>query len=50
MMYVKSNLAQEAGRIVDWREKLWGGRYRAIEVSNEEAVQVNRLRYVVSHG
>ncbi len=48
--YVKSNLAREAGRIVDWREKYWGRRYRAIEISDEEEALVGRLRYVLSHG
>ncbi|MCP3958385.1 MAG: hypothetical protein GY719_11080 [bacterium] len=45
-----SNLAREAGRIVDWRERFWGRRYRAIEISDEEQAQVSRLRYVLSHG
>ena len=48
--YVKSNLAREAGRIVDWREKFWGRRYRAIETSCEEATLVNRMQYILSHG
>ncbi len=48
--YVKSNMAREAGRIVDWKEKFWGRRYRAIEISSEEAALVDRLRYVASHG
>lgn len=48
--YVKSNLAREAGRIVDWREKFWGRRYRAIEISDEEEAWITRLRYVLSHG
>ncbi|MEM7582842.1 MAG: transposase [Acidobacteriota bacterium] len=48
--YVKSNLAREAGRIVDWREKFWARRFKAIEISNEEEAWVGRLRYVLSHG
>ena len=48
--YVKSNMAREANRIVDWSEKYWGRRYRAIEISDEEAAWVERLRYVLSHG
>ena len=48
--YVNSNLAREAGRIVDWRERFWGRRYRAIEISDEEQAQVSRLRYILSHG
>ena len=48
--YIKSNMAREAGRIVDWKEKFWGPRYNAIEVSGEEAILVDRLRYIASHG
>ncbi len=48
--YIKSNMAREAGRIVDWKEKFWGPRYSAIKVSGEEAILVDRLRYIVSHG
>lgn len=50
MGYVNGNLAREAGRIVGWDEKFWGRRYRAIEVSDEEAALVGRLRYQLSHG
>ncbi len=46
--YVKSNMAREANRIVDWNEKYWGRRYRAIEISDEEQAWVDRLRYVIS--
>ncbi len=48
--YVKSNIAREVGRIVQWNEKLWGHRYKGIPVSTEEAAQVERLRYLLSHG
>ena len=51
MGYVKSNLAREAGRIVDWSEKFWGRRYRAIEISpRSRSAWIDRLRYVLSHG
>lgn len=50
MNYLNSNLAREAGRLVRWREKFWGRRYQAILVSDEEAAQVGRLRYVLAHG
>lgn len=50
MCHLKSNLAREAGRIVGWREKFWGQRYRAIEISDEEEAWVARLRYLLSHG
>ncbi len=48
--YVKSNMAREANRIVDWKERYWGRRYRAIEISDEEPEWIDRLRYVLSHG
>jgi len=50
MTYLNSNLAREIGRSVGWREKFWGSRYHAILVSNEEASQVDRLHYLLSHG
>jgi hypothetical protein len=42
MGYVNSNLAKEAGRLHGWRERLWGRRFRAIVVSDDEATQVAR--------
>ena len=48
MQYFKGNLAKEAGRLAGWRERFWGRRYRPIQVSNEEAAQVARLRYILS--
>lgn len=50
MNYLNSNLAREAGRLHDWKEKFWGRRYQAIVISAEERAQVNRLHYVLSHG
>ena len=50
MNYVNGNLATEAGRFNDWQEKFWGRRYQGIVVSNEEQEQVERIRYVLSHG
>lgn len=50
MNYVNSNLAREAGRLYGWKEKFWGRRYQAIVISEEEAAQMDRLRYVLSHG
>jgi hypothetical protein len=50
ILYVNSNLARELGRLVGWREKFWSRRYQAIVVSDEEAAQVDRLRYLLSHG
>jgi hypothetical protein len=50
MNYFNSNLAREAGRISGWKEKFWGRRYQAIVISEEEAAQADRLRYLLSHG
>ncbi len=50
MSYVNGNLAKEVGRLCGWREKVWGRRYQAIPVSDEEASQVARLKYLLSHG
>jgi REP element-mobilizing transposase RayT len=50
MNYLNSNLAREAGRLHDWKEKFWGRRYQAIVISEEEAAQMSRLRYLLSHG
>ena len=50
MNYLNSNLAREAGRMYRWSEKFWGRRYQAIVVSEEEAAQIDRLRYLLSHG
>ena len=49
MNFLNSNVAREAGRMFGWREKFWGRRYRGIEIL-DEAAQVERLHYVLSHG
>lgn len=50
MNYLDGNLAKEAGRLHDWHEKFWGRRYHSIHVTDEEAAQVARLRYLLEHG
>src|SRR5436305_6329912 len=50
MGYSNSNLARELGRLVGWREKVWSRRYTAIVISDEEAAQRARLKYVLAHG
>jgi REP element-mobilizing transposase RayT len=49
MGHLNSNVARQAGRLHDWREKFWGRRYRSIVIADEES-QVSRLRYILSHG
>jgi REP element-mobilizing transposase RayT len=50
MNYVNGNLAREVGRLHGWRERIWGRRYRAIVVSDEEQAQVGRLHYLLAQG
>jgi putative transposase len=50
MNFLNSNLAREVGRAIRWRERFWGRRYQAILVSGEEAAQIERLHYILSHG
>ncbi len=50
MDYFNSNLAREAGRLHDWRSRFWQSRYSSTAITDEEAAQVGRLRYVLSQG
>ncbi|MFL6258492.1 MAG: transposase [Thermoanaerobaculia bacterium] len=50
MGYFLSKLAREVGRLTGWKEKIFGRRYEAIVVSNEEEAQIGRLRYGLGHG
>jgi REP element-mobilizing transposase RayT len=50
MQYVNCNLAREVARLTGWRTKIFEARYRAIPVSDEEPAQIERLRYILSHG
>jgi hypothetical protein len=49
MQFVNANIAKEAGRLHDWRERFWSRRYRSIVVADEKAAHA-RLRYILSHG
>jgi REP element-mobilizing transposase RayT len=48
--YFNSNLAREISRRTGWTGKIWDRRYQAILISGEEEAQVERFRYVLSHG
>jgi hypothetical protein len=50
MAYLNGNLAKEVGRLYGWKEKVWGRRYQAIVVSDEEKAQIDRLRYLFAQG
>ncbi len=49
MNYLNGNAAREVGRLIGWKEKFWGRRYRHIEIL-DDAAQVERLDYVLSQG
>ncbi len=48
--FVCSKIAREVSRVTGWKEKVWGRRYAGIVVSEEPEAQVERLRYLLSHG
>jgi REP element-mobilizing transposase RayT len=50
MEYFNSNLAREVARLTGWSTRIFATRYRAIPVSDEEAAQIERFRYILSHG
>lgn len=50
MNFVASNVAREAGEIHGWKGKFWAGRYKCSPITGEEAIQVARLKYVLSQG
>jgi REP element-mobilizing transposase RayT len=50
MGHFNSKIAREIGRLLGWREKIFGRRYQAILISHEDSAQIERLRYVLSHG
>ena len=49
MCYLNSNIAREVGRMYSWKERVWGRRYRHIEIL-DEAAQVERLDYILEQG
>ena len=50
MGYLNGNLAREIARLTGWKDKVWGRRYQAVLVSQEESAQIGRLRYILAHG
>ena len=50
MEYAGSNLAREVNRLTGWSGPVFDRRYTMIPVSNEEAAQVEALKYVIGHG
>jgi len=50
MNFVAGNVAREAGKLHGWEGKVWAGRYKSIPVTEEEGIQVARLKYLLSQG
>ena len=50
MEYAAGNWAREIGRLHSQRHKFWESRYADILVTEEEAAQVARLRYLLEQG
>jgi len=50
MEYGCSKLAREVNRLTGWSGPVFERRYTMIPVSNEEAAQVDVLKYVIGHG
>src|SRR5216683_2871610 len=49
MRYTKSKLAREVNRLTGWRGPVFDRRYEMTVVTDEDAAQIERLRYVLSH-
>lgn len=50
MRLANSKIAREVGRVYNWKEKVWGRRYSAVVLAQEEEVHLDRLRYLLAHG
>lgn len=50
MQYVGSRLAREVNRITGWSGPVFNGRYSMIVITQEEAAQVERLKYLLAQG
>ena len=50
MNFVASNVAKEAGKLYGWEGRFWEGRYDCTPITDEEEIQVARLKYLLSQG
>lgn len=50
MEYLGSNLAREVNRLTGWSGPVFQGRYSMIVVTEEEAAQIERLKYLLAQG
>jgi REP element-mobilizing transposase RayT len=48
--FVNSNISTEVGRLRRWPGGIFRRRYEDVVITREEAAQVGRLRYILSHG
>ncbi len=48
--YFNGNVARTLGHLTRWTDRLWSRRYKSILISDEEAAQVERLKYVLANG
>jgi len=49
MSFIKANIAKDAGRLHNFRQKLWGRRYTSIEILDDYKLQ-DRVKYLLAHG
>src|SRR3954452_20479340 len=49
MRYVKSKLAREVNRLTGWRGPVFDRRYEMTVVADEDAAQIERLKYVLAN-
>ena len=49
MGFVNGNIARKIGRLHEWRDRFWAGRYSAIVVADNEAA-IDRFRYILRNG
>lgn len=50
MELFESKLAREMNRLYEWSGSLWDDRYHSIPIEADEETQIDRLRYILSHG
>lgn len=50
MGFLKGNLAKELGRLHDWRQHMWGGRYHSASLGDSEEAQTARFTYILANG
>ena len=48
--FVKCNIAKEVGRLHDWKQTFWGGRYYSASLADSEEDQAARFMYILSNG